>query len=891
LALNEPLLQTKIRIPEATGETIQRQALLEMLEQQAPNHRLTLLSAQAGYGKTSALAEWSRRTEHNVVWLSLEAEDSELDRFVRYLLAAWAKVAPEIMESDFGLLVGSPETELNSLLIAFLNELADLGQDLVFVLDDYHLIETEEIHQALSYWLDNLPARAHFVISSRSQPPFPLHRYRVGNQLFELGPEQLRFSKEEAAEFLRQRMKMEVAAETVETINKKLEGWVGGLQLAALGLKDFGTQAAALDAAGADQQYLGDYLAKDVLAQQPVELQEFLLKTSVLQQMSPPLCDHLLQRQDSREVLDELTRRNLFLQPLDSSHSWFRYHHLFAEFLRAELGAGGEAERKVLHQRAADWYLDHDFEERAFLHALASRDSGRVIQICDRYIPLKLSRGEIRLAAEWLGSIPEGWFERHPMLILGRAALNAMRGDFQASMQDLKKAEESLADSDSTETDRARARLTAFYCSTACMQNDLENAREYGQQAARELAPNDIFYHGMIHGSMGDAFRGNGQWQEAGYHYRQALSYSQGTDFQFMGIHAYGGLADMCLRQGKLDEAAKHWRRALEISREPDSWGAISLPVVGWAYIRLAEIKYEWNQLDQARQDLSAGIKRAELGGDVRALIAGHILEGYLSLADGQFTQAERAIQAARELIAGSQFPDWISRFERLQLDYWLATDDLPAAAHWMDRNQAETAPGETLGQEPLQLGLARVLLAQGTQANTDKAVASLNKIAEAAEAQGALGFQLQSLALLALAHWQSRQESEALSRLEQALRLATAEGFQRSLLDLGRPMARLLQEAASRGVRSEQVGRLLAQFEEQLGSMEAKPPLTEPLTDRELDVLELMSAGLTNKEIGEKLYISAGTVKKHAGNIYGKLGVSSRTAAAARARELSLLD
>jgi LuxR family transcriptional regulator, maltose regulon positive regulatory protein len=363
--------------------------------------------------------------------------------------------------------------------------------------------------------------------------------------------------------------------------------------------------------------------------------------------------------------------------------------------------------------------------------------------------------------------------------------------------------------------------------------------------------------------------------------------------FQLQSAHTFGALADLDLRQGRLRDAAGYWRQALAAIKKRENWGRLlPLPAIGWLYIRMGELLYEWNELAEAWDHLSRGLERAELGGDVRAMIAGYLLAGRLQLTAGDTGAAEEYLERARPHVASAQFAPWTSRFEYFQLELWLAQDRLRAAVNWAD----EMLSGATLEERPeseiAQLAVARVLIVQGDPVSIERALSRLKQLLKAAEEEGRAGIQIEGLTLQALAQWRRGERANALTALEQALRLAGPEGYVRRFLDYGLPMARLLQEARSRAVMPDYVEKLLAAYEVDLTSLApAEPALPEPLTPREQEVLALLVAGLTNHEIGEVLVISPQTVKKHAGSIYGKLGVHSRTEAAARARELDLLD
>lgn len=890
LKIPAPIVRTKLNIPRNPPGLVPRPQLVSRLQELVSSHRLTLISAPPGYGKTTSLTEWARSTGSSVAWISLSSDEDSLESFLRYIHAAWERVDPQVAESNFGVLLASQGSAVPDLLAAFLNLANQLKTDLVVVLDDFHLIESPEVLEGLAYWIDNLPPPLHFVISTRSQPDLPLHRYRARGQVAEIGSQDLRFDQREAAEFLHSRMGLDLPYDELQELQTELEGWAAGLQLAALGSGGTSIDPARHSSVTGRQRYLAEYLSRDVLDRLPTELQDFMLSTSILDRLSASLCEALTGRADSQAILGQLERENLFLQALDNQRHWFRYHNLFGDYLQGELEARHPERLPDLHRRASLWLAEHGQPETAFKHALQSGDSTLVLELADRHIPIKISRGELKLVDGWLRSIPAEWFERHPMLVLGRAAYSAMTGDFQAAMTDMKSVEHSLEHAESREAAQLRARLSAFYCATACMQNDVDAAQSFGSRASQTLPEEDVFYHGLINGSLGDTYRAIGRWDEAERHYHRALAHSKDTPLHFMGIHAYGGLADLSLQRGDLRAAADHWRQAISISQEPDSWGAVPLPVVGWAYVRLAEILYEWNDLDQAAELLEKGLERSELGGDVRAMIAGHVLHAKLAVAGREFDSARQHLDRAGNLLQESDFPDWTARFERVRLDYWLAQENTAEARVWVDR-QLDSDRQESPPESPaVLLGAARALLQVGSQSTTEQAQDLLARIKTNARDHGRDGELLQCLALEAIALWQQRDKAGALSTLTQALRLAETQGYTRTLIDLGLPFARLVQEARSRDVRPEQVERLLAVLEDEFDESTTGPPLTEPLTERELEVLQLLAAGLTNREIGEELVISPGTVKKHTANIYGKLNVGSRTAAAARARELSLL-
>jgi LuxR family maltose regulon positive regulatory protein len=761
----------------------------------------------------------------------------------------------------------------------------------VFVLDDYHAIKEAAIHEAMTFLLNHLPPALHFVLCTRSEPELPLARYRARGQLFELWAEDLRFSPEEARDFLDHLMGPGMAAEDAARLHRQTEGWIAGLQLAAVALRHH-PELRNRPALSGRQRFIADYLREDVLAPLREELRQFLVQTSILERMSGPLCAAVTGREDSQALLEELERENLFIMPLDEQREWFRYHPLFADFLQQELQRLYPDEVAPLHRRAGAWHVAHELPEQAFRHALAGDDVACAVQVFDRFLNLKLPAGEVRLVQSWIDALPRQWLAAYPALELARAGLFAATGAVEACLRCLDDVEQRLPPVGGEEARRQRGRVTSLRCVAACIQDDPEQAEALAAQALRELGEGENNFRPVIYGALGDSYRRHGRWLEAKGLYLRVLDVAPSPAVRYYTAHVSGALADLALRQGRLREAAGYWRRALDAVEA--QWGAHSLPlpVVGWLYIRMAEILYEWNDLAAAGEHLSAGLDRAELGGDVRALIAGYLLAARLELAeDGNVEGAATYLEQARPLVEEASFVEWTSQFERTQLEVWLAQERLrPAVERAEVLVQGDWQETRTDRESSL-LAAARVLIFHGGDNVLARAQTMLDQLQRVAEPEGRASVLIEALALLACAQWRRGDRPAALAGLERALRLAEPEGYVRLFADLDLPMARLLQEASARDVQPDYVARLLEAFDAGLASS-SQPYLTlpEPLTERELEVLALLAAGLTNREIAEQLVISPETVKKHTSTIYGKLGVSNRTEAAARARALNLL-
>jgi LuxR family transcriptional regulator, maltose regulon positive regulatory protein len=884
------VLATKVRAPPPPQHVVSRPRLTDSLEQHTPHYRLIVLAAPAGYGKTTLLADWAQVSQLALAWLTLGAQDNDPERFLRYLVRAWEQVQPEIGETRLGLLLRGMAPDIDAVLAAIINVASDLSDHLAFVLDDYHLISEPAIHHALTFLVDHLPPTLHFVIAGRSEPPLPLARYRARHELLELRAEDLQFAQAETAAFLRQAMRLDLSDDDIVNLHSQLEGWIAGIQLAALSLRSR-TVAGDAPVITGRHRFIADYLGQEILLQLPTETQLFLLQTSMLSRLCGPLCDAVTTASGSQEVLESLERQHLFVVALDDRREWYRYHRLFAEFLEEELRRRHGDHVVLLHRRAARWYLANDSPEPAFDHAVAGNDPDLVIGIFERYGPVKLNSGEFKLVSQWLDALPAAWFSAYPLLNLFRAGLLAYVGPFDACVRCVDDVEQRLRPLESEDTPWQLAMVTAIRCFIACMQNDLGQAQTLADRALRDLRQESLSFRASIYHALGDTNRRHGRWQDAKAYYLKVLSFTDSPGFPVQSAHVYGALADLELRQGHLRAAAAYWQQALDVIQHSATWGRLPLPVIGWVYIRMSEILYEWNRLDEAGDYLARGLEYADLGGDVRALVAGYLLQGRLRLTAGDLPSAEESLARARPLLESAQLPEWTASLRRLQVDVWLAQNRLLAALRWADEMLRSAELVDLAEHDAARLGVARVLLEKGDAHSLEGALALLKQLHESSAADGRAGIQIEALALQAIAYGRRGEPAAALTALERSLRLAEPEGYVRLFADLGLPIARVLQEARSRDVMPDFVARLLAAYNDHLvATPSGDIGLPEQLTHREQEVLELLACGLTNREIAAQLVVSPETVKKHTGSIYGKLGVSNRTEAVARARALSLL-
>ncbi len=889
--MKSAIYTTQLTIPQLPQNTIRRNRLIDMLENGLAFARLAHISAPAGYGKTTFLAQWAQASQFLTAWISLSEAENDPERFIRYLYQAWERVQPGIQDHDIGLILEGPLQDIHVVLPALIEHANQTEVQIVFILDDYHLIQNPAVHEMLGNLIDYLPNSIRFILSSRGVPDLPLARYRARGTLLEMRMDDLQFNLDETEDFFRTAAEDDVDKEALRAIHARLEGWAAGLRMFALSMRQRRLDDSIPHITG-KHRFIADYLRQDVFSALPEDNRQFVLETSILDRLSAPLCDAVTGRTDSYEMLETLEASNVFLVALDHNREWYRYHALFSDFLREELSRQASNQIPELHRRAAQWFLANDFPEQCYQHSLLANDRNLMVELFDRYANAKLQVGELRVIKRWLEGLPPDWFDAYPALGLAWAGYFAFTGAFEACLRKIHEIEMKLLPSQTPEQRQQLARVKTVRCFIACISNDLPKAESYAEQALNELPKDDVGYMPGIYAALGDTYRQNGLWEKAYRSYLKALEFTQSPAVQGSSAHIYGAIADLSLLQGRLRSAAQYWQKALASMQDRDNWGRLALPVTGWIYIRTAELLYEWNQLEEAGDHLARGLERAVLGGDIRTQAAGNVLSARLFLARGALDQADGAMDTARHLLEQARFPQWTAQFDRCQVERWLAENRVRDAMAWYKNTIHTEAAADHLEGDAANITAARVLTATGDPSSLEQALRLITAVYEDAESSGRGRTAVEALAIQALALRQKNDLPGALAALERALRKAEPEGYVRLFADLGLPMAELLQEIRARGIMQEYADRLLEALQVDYASLPGSgQTLPEPLTAREYEILQLLSAGLSNREIAERFVLSPETVKKHVSSIVGKLGASNRTEAAARARTLGLLD
>jgi len=902
--MSSTILVTKLFIPAARPELVHRPRLLERLDG-GLHRKLTLVSAPAGFGKTTVVTEWLDRLrgethqedsiKNRIAWLSLDEGDNDPARFLSYFIAALNQI--EGIDTNFGAgslaMLQSPQPPpIEAVLTPLINEIAGLAaarisDRILFVLDDYHLIDSHPIQDILSFLLENKPPQLHLVITTREDPLLPLPRLRARGQLTELRAADLRFTSTEAAEFLNQVMGLDLSVDDITALETRTEGWIAGLQLAAISMQGRGDATKLIKSFTGSNRLVLDYLIEEVLKQQPEDIQTFLLKTAILNRLTGPLCDVLTGLKNSQRILEKLERANLFIIPLDEERLWYRYHHLFSDLLRQRLhqsSASSSVDKREditeLHSRASVWYEDNGLEIEAFHHAAAANDVERAARLVEGDgMPLHY-RGATGPVMNWLTSLPTTVLDTRPSLWVTYASALMFAG--QPGVEEKLLAAEAVIQG--TESgDKFQdlvGQIAANRAMLAVPQYQVETIIDQSRRALEFLHPDNLSVRTASTWALGYAYQLLGDRVAASRTYTKVIAMGQASGNTLFTIGATTGLGQIQEAENQLYLAAETYRRVLQLA------GDHPLPVTCEAHLGLAHIFYEWNDLGVAQQHGQQSVQLARQLENTGSFVACEIFLARLKLAQGDLAEASSILTKAELTVRQHNFAHRMLEVAAAQVLVFLQRGNLVAAAHLAEKHK-------------LPISQARVYLAQG---NPTAALAVLEPFCQQVEAKGKKDEWLkvkvlQVVALHAAALRADGVKDQAFQLLGDALALAEPSGFIRIFVDEGPPMARLLYEALSQGIATDYIQRLLAAFPDTepdgAGLAKTQTPefeWVEPLSERELDILQLLGEGLTNQEIASKLYISVNTVKAHTRNIYSKLDVKNRTKAVVRGKALGIL-
>jgi len=893
------ILATKLYIPLSHAESVARPRLIDQLNA-GIQQKLTLISAPAGFGKTTLLRDWIAVCGRQAAWLSLDEGDNDITRFLSYFVAALQTLQPDIGETVRESLKSAQIPPTEALVTALLNEIAAISEPFLLVLDDYHVIETQAVDAALTFLLEYLPPQAHLVIATRHDPPLPLPRWRVRRELNELRVKDLRFTPDEAAGFLNQLMGLNLSQADIIALDKRTEGWIAGLQLAALSIQGRDDTDTFIRAFTGSHRFVLDYLVEEVLHRQPDAIRHFLLQTAILNRLHGGLCDALTGADDGHKVLEMLERGNLFVVSLDETRQWYRYHHLFADALRANLQADYPDMAAALHLKACAWYTRHDFPDEAIHHALAAGDQQRAAELIEWVWPRMDEAYQSNRWIQWVRSLPEAVISSRPLLSLGAAWALLNGGDLEAAEIHLQAAERGMDDLEQNplmvENEQLRslpAAVAGARAYRALTKGDIEAAQEYARQArALSVRPEHPSFR------QGTALMGITHWITGDV--AAALPILQGFQADMWRIEQYTDaisisfvITDIQLIQGELRQTVKACedllQQVLKLD-EPLPLGTHDL------YCALGRLYCERGQLEQATAQLDIA---EQVGVDstmpnwIQRL---NMAQARLKLAQGNWDDAVDLLDEAERLYTLTPLPI-VPAIAAQRARIWIQQGKLDDAQAWA-AGAALTPDGElSYLREYDYITLARLLIAryqhEGTDALWVDALHLLDRLHDAAAAGNRTGHRIHILILQARAYQAAGQINHALTALQNALTLAEPEGFLQVFVDEGDAMKHLLHAVSQQGSPAGFARRLHQHLTQpQAAAAPASPPqpLIEPLSERELDVLRLLGTDLNGPEIARELMISLNTMRTHTKNIYSKLGVNSRRTAVRRAEALALI-
>jgi LuxR family maltose regulon positive regulatory protein len=889
------LLATKLFIPSARQTLVQRPRLMERL-QAVLTCRLTLVSAPAGFGKTTLVSEWVAGCERPVAWLSLDESDNDPTRFLAYLVAALQTVAPRIGEGALAALQSPQPPPPELLLTTLINEISSIPDNFVLVLDDYHVLDSKPAEAALTFLVDHLPPQLHLVIATREDPPLPLASLRVRGQLTELRAADLRFTSFEAAEFLNRVMDLNLSAEDVAALENRTEGWIAGLQLAALSMQGRKDATSFIKSFTGSHHFVLDYLVEEVLEQQPESVQNFLLRTSILDRLCGPLCDAVFGSPSTsgQETLEYLEHANLFIVPLDNERRWYRYHHLFAELLRQRLGRPKEFAE--LNLRASQWYEDNNLAFEAFHHATAANDIERAERLIGNEGMGLHSRSVATAVLKWLASLPGAVLDAHPQLWLRSATLALMAGQTTGVEEKLQAAEKALQNIEQdTKTRDLSGQIACARATLALTRYDPGAMVIQARRALEFLHPDNLTFRFTANWALGTALMLQGDRAGAGRAHQEGIAISQQSGHVFSKILATSSFGRAQELDNHLQQAAETYRSILPL------FGNHPQPSAEDAHLGLARICYEWNDLETAEQHGQQSLQLArQYDRVIDRFIVSEVFLARLKLARGDVDGAAALLAEAEQSARQKNFLRRLPEIAAVQVLALLRQGQVAAAA-------------QLARQSELPLSQARVLIAQD---DPSAALAVLEPLRQQMEARGWADERLKTMVLQAVAQHLRGEKDKAAQVLSEALALAEPGGFIRIFVDEGKPMAELLTIIAAKDgalCAKQYILKLLSAFDERKeiypsgsalhgtpvantsSSLLAKQavgpqPLIEPLSERELEVLRLLRTDLSGPEIARECVVSLTTVRTHTQNIYAKLGVNNRRAAVRRAEELDLL-
>ena len=893
------VLATKLRVPRLRAHLVLRSHLIERLQQEVVERALTLVSAPAGFGKTTLLAQWLADRDMTVAWVSLEAEDNDPSRFLSYIIASLQSLNPQIGTTTVALLHTPQPPSPEAVLAVLVNELTEReGGDFTLVLDDYHTITSEPVHRGMTFLIEHLPPQMHLILATRADPPLPLARLRARGQICEVRTADLRFGSGEVSAFLQTVMGLDLPPDDIALIKDRTEGWITGLQLAALSLHGRADVSGFLAAFAGTHRFVLDYLSEEILSQQSAQVMAFLLHTCILERLSGPLCDAVTEQEGSQAMLEGIEKANLFVVSLDDERHWYRYHHLFAEVLRSRLQQAEPRLLPILHHRASSWYEQHDLPGEAVYHALAIPDVELAARLIEPIMLPLTFQGQISTVLDWIHALPDELVRSRPFLSMYYARLLMYTNQLEAAESRVQEIERRLVEEMPT-TSIIQGWVFSTLAGIAGLSGHTTRAIALARRALELLPESETIPRIGATIIVARAYEVNGDVTRAVEHEAAAaVSLIRSSHSPFAIVSGITLLARMHVLQGRLRQAEAVYAQLTQALPVPEVLQTLFTSF--HYYFGLGDLLREWNQLDAAERHLAQGMALVKETLTMEPFIAvlGYTTLARLQQAKGNIPAAFAALDGLAQLAKQRNFaPHLMTQEAALRAQLHLAQGNIAAASAWAD-NCGLSADDEELSypREVEYLSLAKVRIAQA-RANPSTPFLQdilhlLARLLLEAERKARTGSVLEILITRSLALEAQADLAGSLSTLERALLLAEPERYIRLFVDEGAPMLASLRHISARRVAPGYVATLLSSFNRQqdapVSLTTAHPALqVHSLTRRERDVLELLLEGASNREIARRLVLSVNTVKRHVYNICGKLGAQNRVQAIIRAREL----
>jgi len=922
--MSTQILATKLFVPPPRPDLVPRPRLIERLDRGLRfGHKLTLISAPAGFGKTTLIADFGFRiSEENshkqngdtpnphLCWLSLDEEDNDLLRFLAYLIAAFNEMGGEataVGRVALEMVQSPPAPPVSTVLTILINDIINLPGKIILTIDDYHVIESPQVEEALAYLLEHQPPNLHLIIVTRIDPQLPFARLRARNQLTEIRARDLRFSYAEAAEFLNGVMGLDLSAEDIAALERRTEGWIVGLQLAAISMRGQKDTSALIRSFTGSHRYVLDYLIEEVLDQQPADIQDFLLHTAVLERLTGSLCAFLTGQENAQETLEMLDHANLFIVPLDEERRWYRYHHLFGDLLRQRLRKAYPDLIPRLRCRASAWYEQNGFSAAAIEQAILAEDYQRAARLIQHVAADTWKRGEDSKLRRWLDRLPPDIINDNCLFCVYLAWSLLADGEVAEAQKALDAAEQAFQSMDQEGVHPAglskealQGRIAAARAFAAFYRGEFAELFDYAGQALEYLPTEDLAWRSTAIHFLGDAYDFQGDMVQAYPSRLAAVEASKATGNSYVSLISNLKLAIIMRRRGMLREVDELCRQQLVRASEI---GMAQTVLAGWLFAIWGETLVELNDLEGAQVKAEKSVELLQGDGDLAMIGSSYLGLIRIMFSMGQLAVTERYIHMIEALAQRVAVPPWITSLaDSWRARLWLAQGNYAGLSAWEAEQERDPRKNITYVRETSQVETARYYIDRG---RLDEAQTILGRLLGPAQQYGRTWRVIEILILQALAYQAEGDSEQAMDALEQAIAAAEPGGFTRVFVDEGPPLANLLRETNIRGIQTAYINKLLRAFSIPHSELRiphsptsdirvseaATSEIMEPLSDRELEVLALIAQGLTNSQIADRLYLSLHTIKAHTRNIYGKLDVHTRTQAVARARDLGLIN